>query len=482
MRHGPTDAQRAPDPSAEQEWRLDVEILDKDGVPIRGRVCVLDAGGDSLSESLTDPPAKLVQRVRGTVCVIAQAWSCAPQFFGELGPSPSGVRSLVVRAERGLVISGWVVDDAGKPVTRARARDMCLRAEPLDPPSWLRPRPNDWNGCQCHFESFVCGDGSFRFEGLLAGSYEIHCVQLRRGRGSAETLLDPKSVLAASGDADVRVVCQRAVEVHVRLLDADTGEVLPSDAAASWKASDEHELWQSGTGFAGAIVLDVPPGASFTLAVEVEGYHRPEPFLVAANREPGSQDVVVRLGRDPDAFAELELVVRDDIGAPAFPLWVGTARGVKKLSAADGRYVLRLAAGSQRITLSSSHEQTLRFRREWCGDQPEAIGPSGAYIQQDLAVDLPRGGRITRGVTLQRAAVIWVRWDPEDDFSDIRLFQGSAEKRALMGLGEGMGIVAAVEPGAYTVEGRVGEKVVTVDVATKAAEVAEVWLRAEGAK
>lgn len=474
----------APDPYAERDWRLEVEVRDENNEPVSGRVYVTDAKGDLTSALDTEPPAPLVQRVRGTVSIVAYVWFYVPQFHENLIPPASGVRTVVVKVERGPGIAGMVVDDTGTPVT---SWGTTLRARPLDPPSWLWRKSETWRsqtdetGRWFVFDAMADDDGSFSLQGLPPGRYEIQC-QLSRLRSLDDprprALLAPEPVVATSGDADVRIVCQRPVEIHVRLFDLDSAIGIPPGTATSWMASNRHGLWQLGTAEGSTVRLEVPPAASFTLAVEAEGYHTPEPVLVAANREPGAQDVVVRLRRDPDAFSELELLVRDDVGEPAFPLWFGYGRRVEELSSAEGRYVLRLAAGPQRIMLRSAH----RFKPEWRGGEIENVEPIGVYIEQELTVNLPRGGRVTRSVTLQRAGGIWVRLDPEDDFSDIKLLQGNAEQHPFMGLGEGKGIVAAVVPGTYTVEGKAGARVVRVEVEAKAAEVAEVWLRAESAK
>lgn len=102
----------------------------------------------------------------------------------------------------------------------------------------------------------------------------------------------------------------------------------------------------------------------------------------------------------------------------------------------------------------------------------------------ELDIVLPRGGRVTKAVTIQRAALIWVREEPRGAFSAVRFLRDDTTEveGALQNLYEGKGLVAAVEPGTYTVEGRAGREVVKVEVAGKAAEVAEVWLRAGEAK
>jgi len=114
---------------------------------------------------------------------------------------------------------------------------------------------------------------------------------------------------------------------------------------------------------------------------------------------------------------------------------------------------------------------------------PDDFPPARAYLPLDVRVEIPRGGRVTKEVTVQRAALIWVRQEPKGAFNGIRLMWGDAEvEYALRDLYEDKGLVAAIEPGTYTVEGRVDARALKIPVETKAAEVAEVWLRADSAK
>jgi hypothetical protein len=207
----------------------------------------------------------------------------------------------------------------------------------------------------------------------------------------------------------------------------------------------------------------------------------------------------VRFRHDPDGLAELVLVVTDDTGAPAAPLMVKHGQHWQLLSVASGRYVLKIPAGAQRIGLGSPKEEVLRFKREWArpAAEPGRFEPGHPYLSQEFDVDLPRGGRVTRQVTVQRAAVIWVRQDPEACIS-ARLWRGDTEVEDVFEvLPQPMGLAAAVEPATYVVEGRVGKVVqdgpyetrfeygpepVRVAVEARTGEVAEVWLRAESGK
>jgi hypothetical protein len=109
------------DPSAEEEWRLEVELRDERGAPVAGRVYLTGLNGDLLDAADTTPPASLVQPVRGTIGLIAYVPGYVPRFFEELTPPPSGVRVLVVSLDHGPGISATVVDESGSPV-RARVR------------------------------------------------------------------------------------------------------------------------------------------------------------------------------------------------------------------------------------------------------------------------------------------------------------------------------------------------------------------------
>jgi hypothetical protein len=111
-----------------------------------------------------------------------------------------------------------------------------------------------------------------------------------------------------------------------------------------------------------------------------------------------------------------------------------------------------------------------------------------------VQVEVPGGGRVTHEVTVRRAALIWVRHEaastrprtrpPEEGVKHgVRLFKDGKEiEYAFWDLYEDKGLVAAVEPGDYVVQGPVGAETVKVEVVARAAEVAEVSLRAGGGR
>jgi hypothetical protein len=484
-----------PEPVPDTEWRLEVEIREESGAPVSGCVYVTDAKGELLAALDTEPPAPAVHMARGTVGVIAHATGYVPLIVEGLTRPPSGVRSLVARVERGGSISGTIVDDDGEPVTTERAWAIRVLASPLDPPPWFLQKSESWSsqtdsaGEWLRFEVFPIA-GTFRIEGLLPGRHNLYC-ELNRRRGLRPdprgALLNPPPLLVAGGDADVRLVCPRAVEVCVRFVDADTGRTIPSECGASWEVSGENGILEAASGAldSGGLRFAVAPGASFTVAATAEAYEPPEPLHGVANREPGLQEMTLKFRREPGGFAALELLVRDDLGAPATPLMVGPFHSLSRMGPEDGRYVLKLPAGDQRVRLCSPGDQILLFKPEWIPSMhdPDDFPPARAYLPLSIEADLPRGGRVVRELTIQRAALIWVQQEPKGAFPTIRLLRGGTEvEHALRDLYEEKGLVAAVEPGTYTVEGTTGERVARIEVAAEPARVAEVWLRAADAK
>lgn len=480
----------SPDPQGGTAWRLEIEIRDEAGTALGGRVYVTDSTGDLLSAKDTEPRTPLVQTVRGCINVIAYTHTYVPQEFRSLTPPQGGVRALVAVLQRGPGIEGTVVDDQGAPVTSRRAPLLTIRAHALTPPSWLAHASEAWRREResVTFWSRPKEDGSFRIDGLPPGRYEIYCGTPPGGLGmrDREPLLQRDPVLARAGDTDVRVMCMRAVEVHIALVDDDTGTSLPeAGTVMQWRVMDRDRYLSSGIDATRrGVIVNARPGAVLSIAVAIEGYLSSGPFAVAVDREPGRQKVTLPFRRDVGSISLLELRVRDDSGQPAYPLMIGRPlAGMTREDSRDGRYALRLPAGRQTVRVESPAEQRMLFAREWV---PSSLNPDehvGArvYLPTDLEVEVPRGGRIAHDVTMQRAAFVWIRQEPSDAFSQIRLLRGGREWGAYE-LYEGKGLAAAVEPGTYTVEGRAGDNVVSAEVTAGAAEVAEVWLRIVDAK
>lgn len=496
-----------PGVAAEKVWRLGVELRDENGRPVSGRVYVMDARGDLLSAVDTEPPAQLVQTVRGTVSVIAYAWYCVPQYVENLASTTSDVRSLVVTLDRGPGIGGRITDDTGEPVTSERAWGVSVRARPLDPPTWLLRLAESWKsqtdpaGRWCVFEAPLEDDGTFHIEGLPPGRYEITCEQPQMRDVPDEphrkgTLLAPEPVTAAVGDDVVRVVCRRAVEIHLHFMDAEAGTRIPLESVVRWEVTGHREgyTWSGCSNGGQGPILPVRPGSNLALKAHAEGYLTNESAGIAVSRDPGRQDVNVTFRRDSEGSGAVELSVVDEIGDPVFPLMIGRLGvGMRREDNRDGRYAQQVPAGRQSVRLESPGDYVRMFTREW-RDGPGDYAGVRAYLPVDVDVDVPRGGRIARPVKMQRAALIWVRQEiqsarprarilKEAVEDGVRLFRGEKEiDVAFRRLDESRGFVAAVEPGEYLVKGSVGAEIVQAEVVAKAAEVAEVWLRAERAK
>jgi hypothetical protein len=272
------------------------------------------------------------------------------------------------------------------------------------------------------------------------------------------------------------------------LTEFDTGaELRGRDGVMTWHAEDGEDCVSSGSGSMGTeLAMTVRPGAELTVSVKIEGYLPPEPLKVAVNREPGRQEATLAFRRDVGGMAVVELTVLDDEGQPVYPLMVGRPlAGIRREENHDGRYVVRLPAGKHTVWLKSPSDQYMLFTREWVASNldPSDYADARAYLCTSLDVEVPRDGRVTREVRMQRAAFIWIRQEPAGAFEDVRVLRGETEmKGATFELYEDRGLAAQLEPGTYVVEGRAGGKIVRVEVAARAAEVAEAWLRAEAAK
>lgn len=483
--------EQAPNPAAEKEWRLEVEIRDENDKPVAGRVYVTNAKGELLSVLDNEPSAPATHKVRGTVNVIAQeqGFRLAPRFLEGITPPATGNRELWVRLEAGREIAGKLVDDLGNPLDRRDAIRLQVRVEPVGS-SWLSPQKGpgwghltDEEGHWIALSASRSVDSRFKIVGLPPGLYRLS-AETR----FAESLLPPEAPpLVEAGATDVVLVLRRAIEIRVKFVDLDTGKPLDGVGVGWEETSEKGEFLSGGSGSYGSegLVLYRPRGATFTFQAEAESYETPQPVRVSVNTDGHAEELTVGFRREAGSMADLELLVRDDAGAPAFPLMAGRSHSSRRYCPEDGRYVLKVPAGTQRIELRSPGDQILLFKREWIPSMhdPDDFPAARAYLPCDIEIEIPRGGRAIREVTVQRAALIWVRQEPKGAFSGVRLLRGDTEvKHALRGLYEDKGLVAAVEPGTYTVEGRAGETVVKVEVAAEAAKVAEVWLRAESTK
>jgi hypothetical protein len=473
------------------EWRLEVELRGENDEPIGGRVYVTNPSGELLSVLDSGLAATAIHTVNGTVNAIAQGddLRLAPSFVEGIEPPATGTRTLRMRLAAGATISGRMVDERGDAIDFRDAMRTQVFAEPVGA-AWLQPqahpswrRMTDASGNWITFPAERDSDASFRIARLPPGLY-----RLRVDAAYAESLLPPaEPPLVTAGATDVVLVLRRATGIRVRFADQDSGESL-EDLTIAWRVRGESgEVMEGGSGSYGedGLVLHRPPGASFTLDAEAESYERPPPLRVHVGHDGGMQELVVRFRPEAGGMADLELLVRDDVGQPAFPLMIGRSTSARRHSPEDGRYVLRVPAGAQTIELRSPSDQILLFKREWTPSMhdPDDFPPARAYLPQDVEVNLPRGGRVAKEVTVKRAALIWVRHEPGDVFSRIRVLrQGAEVEHALQDLYEDKGLVAAVEPGGYRVEGAAEGAVVGVEVTANAAEVTEVWLRAGAAK
>jgi len=484
-----------PNGTADDTWTLEVELRGEDRAPVAGWVVVVNDRREILRRSKADSARTHAFEVQGRVSVIAggNSETLVPALFEDLTPPPTGTRTLVADLRGGDEIVGTVVDEAGYSI-RFDESEMWgtqVTATMLGVPWWLRPSPTvmgvSWDA-PYDVSTTVEKDGRFRFSNLFPGEYAI-----RIDRRSFKAVFSPlqEQVIARTGRRDVVLACRNPVVVHVVFVDRAVGKPFSSSTNISWQVAmdgDDPGAWQPGghgSVDASGMKLVMPAGATFTLTLEAEGYLAPDPVAVVVRRGLRQQDVEIVFTPDAGGRPELELIVRDETGNPAFPLMLGWGYHFQRYSSRDGRYILEVPAGRKRIELSSPGDQILLFKPEWMPSMygPEAFRPTRAYLPLDVDVDLPGGGRVTREVTLQRAALIWARQEPKDAFGAVRLLRdGEPVEHPFWYLYEEKGLVAAVEPGGYVVEGRLGEKADRVEVRAEAATVKEVWLRAERAE
>ena len=167
----------------------------------------------------------------------------------------------------------------------------------------------------------------------------------------------------------------------------------------------------------------------FELTARADGYADADPVAVLAGGGVEDREVVVHLRRDAGRFGEIVLTVRDETGAPAFPLMLGRGSSGARHESADGRYVLSVPGGKQSIGIRSPTDQVLLFKREWMPSVhgQEGWEPAHAYLPVQIEIEVPLGGRVVREVTVRRAALLWVRQEPKGVFADVRLLNRDGE-------------------------------------------------------
>jgi len=217
----------------------------------------------------------------------------------------------------------------------------------------------------------------------------------------------------------VRIVCRRPSQVTIRILDAATGKPVQEEIAL-WLSFSDGSLTGMTTSGAG-ITHRLPPGRA-TLRVHAAGYDPVEGLAVDVPTGADAFAVDVELSPDPGVFGTVDLVVTDETGAPVTELvW-----GLSRLQGPDGRYSLRLVAGTHRVRLESPPEQPV-------------------WLPVEIEITIMRGGHITREVRMRRGGCIRAYCEPAGAFTDFAV-EGAQGFRALVD-----GFVALVPPGTYEV-------------------------------
>jgi len=153
---------------------LELEVVDAGGTPIAGALVESSCGG-RLAYRLhamgqTDSEGRLVRHDLATGAIRVSAPGLAPSDLIYLNGRPGEVfRRKVTLDKAGLMASGMVRDEDGKPIANAQLALVQLRSHPMDP------------------QFFTSGpDGKFALDSLIAGRHAIvgehRGEEVRRGQ------------------------------------------------------------------------------------------------------------------------------------------------------------------------------------------------------------------------------------------------------------------------------------------------------------
>jgi len=338
--------------------------------PNRGRQRFPGASGAGMPRpGITDDEGRFVLRnaPRGT-------WTIEyvhPHFLPRNEPIElgSGARHDVgvVSLERGLTITGVVVDEDGKPVVDARVTANAVQEAAANQPA---PQTMGRGGAQDQSD----GVGKFGFFGLAPGTFRISVS--REG-------LFASSVSVAAGAADLRIVMVKAGEL--RGVVRANGQLV-SGAQINAQVEGATNSWEQ-TGADGRFTLGrLPPGQPFKLTIRHNDYKTLVVEGAAASASEQAFDLEV--GR------VVEGIVVDGGGRPVAganvqisPPWRAATTG------ADGRF---------RVGGFENVELTVRLLESGRG-----------YIQGD-AIQLPPDQNSVRIIAVEGKTIAGTVLGPDD--------------------------------------------------------------------
>ncbi|MFN0206087.1 MAG: hypothetical protein ACKVS6_07200, partial [Planctomycetota bacterium] len=210
--------------------------------------------------------------------------------------------NITIRADRGLYISGKLVDERGAP---ARREFIYCRGAP----------GNDWGGRQLYT---VKADGTFRCGPLVSGEYLLSADR----RNNATDIQDRDSVLAIAGTTDARVV----VFANSRVLISLTNSAVESESV-DLKLIMKEPLFgvdaqsRKATGSEETIFDALEPGRYAIVASTDSGMFAVEPFFDLGKNEtktctlqlePGGQvKVHFKKSKNLDDYGMLSVLKND---------------------------------------------------------------------------------------------------------------------------------------------------------------------------
>ncbi|MEM8884514.1 MAG: carboxypeptidase-like regulatory domain-containing protein [Planctomycetota bacterium] len=387
---------------------LTVSVHRPDGEPyVEALVRAVNADGIEQTRGVTDRQGEARLKTRGRIRIlVTQARPFVSYRSALIDPRAT---AHDVRLERGTAaILGRLVDVAGRPVA-GRVRAETLEGDPVG-----------------HADA---ASGSFRVEGLKEGRYRLRI----RGRPEGEPAsrpLDP--VEAHTGDEEFEIAFPPCAWVRPRFRNAATGAPIHTRRWIEVVGKPRVAFTGEDRWFALEPDRDVEFGAG------AEGYTSASPWSMRPSS--GVHEARVDLRPDPDAWGELVLRVVYENGDPVQPAVISRfASGAWTLTerhdSDDGVYSVRLVAGRHRMGVVP----TVSY---------EASGDRKEYTTQPFDVEMERGGRVERTITIRATGWLLRPWWGDRPISSMTIYRNGTT--ALMTVSFGAGPVR-LRPGRYDV-------------------------------
>ncbi len=387
------------------------KVRDDQGLPIEGALvrwtAIAEDGNDwairwrlrSATPTITDGKGefRITNVETGALVVQVTAERHLPWSTKDVKAEEAKSADLDVRLKLGAVISGQVVGADNKPV--ASATVSCDFKGPQDEDSDQFSNERD--------QATTDSTGSFRVEGLAAGSYEVQAkatgaapseplvttaggapVTLRLSQ--AYTITGTVRLKSGGGVADVEVNLVRNVEVP-----AEDGKGTHTET---------RELQDTRTGSAGEFELKDVPAGTYDLKITLGWGGSPRPNIVpktVSGVEAGRQGVVIEV----DQGLTITGTVFGEAGQPATGGWVW---GQKQEGNTPGENVSAQIQpdGTFELTGLAATKYQITFSAEGSGQKSRVL-EAGA---KDVRIEFGGGGSIKVHVLKDdaAAAAIWV--------------------------------------------------------------------------